>query len=131
MLRRTPKSKIAGKNGQMIASEYVITLFIVVAVITGMSVYFRRAVQGRIRDAHNSMLNIVQERIGTAYTGNDVYIQYEPYYRNTDSTSVVSNNNQKQVLPTYPLSSGLYRSTPNEQTLRTATTTTLPPVNAD
>ena len=115
----------------MVASEYVVTFFVVVAVITGMSVYFRRAVQAKIRDAHNSMLNIVRERIGTAYQGNDVYIQYEPYYRVTTSEAVVANNNQRQILPTYPLSSGLYRFTPNEQTSRVSATVTLPPVNAD
>lgn len=131
MLRKTPKIRFTGRKGQMIASEYVITLFIVVAVISGLSVFFRRAVQGRIRDAHNSMLNIVRDRIGAQYAGNSVYIQYEPYYRVTDSESTVANNNQKQVLPSYPLSSGLYRSNPNEQSLRISNTTTLPPVNAD
>lgn len=131
MLRQTPKIRISCKRGQMIASEYVITLFVVVGVITGMSVYFRRAVQGRIRDAHNAMLNIVRDRIGTQYAGNDVYIQYEPYYRETDSEVVVANNNQSQVLPSYPLSSGLYRSNPNEQAFRISNTTTLPPINAE
>ncbi|MBZ0165294.1 MAG: hypothetical protein K8I00_00705 [Candidatus Omnitrophica bacterium] len=131
MLKQTPKFKLRNKRGQMIASEYVITLFVVVAVISGMSVYFRRAVQGRIRDAHNSVLNIVKERIGTAYAGNQVYIQYEPYYRISDDIAVVANNDTRQVLPSYPLSSGLYRLTPNQQTFRSGNTTTLPPVNAD
>lgn len=131
MLKRMPESKFLGRRGQMIAAEYVIVLFVVVAVISGMSMYFRRAVQGRIRDAHNSVLNIVKQRVGAAYTGNQVYIQYEPYFRVQDTDNIVSNNNTYQVLPTYPLTSGLYRSSLNEQTRINSSTVTLPPVNAD
>lgn len=131
MLKRIRTGLLQTKDGQMIASEYVIVLFVVVAMMTGMSLYFRRAIQGRIRDAHNAMFNIVKDRIGTAYAGNEVYLQYEPYFRDTDSTSLIAGNDTKQILPTYPLSSGLYRYTPNTQVRSSGRTTTLPPVNAN
>jgi len=132
MLTILKKKHIQSSDGQMIASEYVIVLFVVVAVISGMSVYFRRSVQGRIRDAHNAMFNIVKTRLlGSNYSGTNVFVQYEPYYQNTtsDVTRVVQNTDS--ILPSLPLTSGIFRKTLNETTRAGTISVTTPPVNAD
>lgn len=131
MLIILKKKHIQSPKGQMVASEYVIVLFVVVAVISGMSVYFRRAVQGRIRDAHNAMINIVRTRLAGNYAGTNVFVQYEPYYQNTisDVTRVVQNTDRN--LPSLPLSSGIFRKTLNETTRAGTVVVTAPPVNAD
>jgi hypothetical protein len=131
MLRILKNKKIQSQQAQMIANEYVIVFFVVIAVITSMSTYFRRSIQARIRDAHNSMLNTVRNRIGNAYAGTNVYLQYEPYYTNStsDITRVVENINRD--IPSYPLSSGIFSQTLNESTRTGSISITAPPTNAN
>ncbi|MDP2652464.1 MAG: hypothetical protein Q8Q08_00355 [Candidatus Omnitrophota bacterium] len=65
-------------KGQGFAVQYAITFFFVVGVLTGMTVYFKRTIQGRIRDATLYSLMTVDN----VYNGR-MYTQYEPYYTNT------------------------------------------------
>ncbi|MGE0267834.1 MAG: hypothetical protein AB7S78_05210 [Candidatus Omnitrophota bacterium] len=131
MLRILKNKKIISQKAQMISSEYVIVFFVAIAVISGMSAYFRRAIQARVRDAHNSMLNTVRTRVGTAYAGTNVYIQYEPYYTSSVSDVVRTVDNISQDLPSYPLSSGIFRKSLSETTSTGSVSTTASPVNAD
>ena len=115
----------------MVAAEYVLVFFVVIAVISGMSAYFRRALQAKVRDAHYSMINTVRNKVGGAYTGTNVYVQYEPYY--TNSTALVNRNinNEDRLIASYPLSSGIFRKNKDERTATQATSITNPPINAD
>lgn len=122
---------INNKNAQTIATEYAMVFFVVIGMVVGMTVYFKRAVQARIRDAHNSVILTVKNRIGTLHTGNKVYVQYEPYYRNTSTLIDRDSSDTTQVLPSLPLSSGIFRKTFDQETTSISISNTLPSVNAD
>ena len=53
MLRRVRHNK-----GQAILPEYVVTFFIVIAVVVGMTSYIQRSFQARLWDARNYMVNV-------------------------------------------------------------------------
>ena len=80
---RIPK-KIKARKAQAIMSEYVLIFFIIIGMITAMTVFFKRAVQARYYDARRAMFNIVAERVKGNYNG-AVYPIYEPYYVNAQS----------------------------------------------
>ena len=95
------------KNNQGMGSivEYALMFFLIVAVVTAMSVYFRRAIQGRIRDSVIYMANSVANE----FAGN-VWYQYEPYYLNSDSRRAFESQEREILLPTLPTaSSGIYQ----------------------
>ncbi len=83
------------KLGQA-TSEYVITFFLVIAVISAMSVYVKRSLQGRIWDARNYMIHSIATS-NTATLGNVILQEYEPYYVQTQS-NVDSLMNSVQTL---------------------------------
>ena len=105
--------------------------FVVVGMVSGMTLYFKRAVQARVRDAHNSVYYTIRNRVGTEYAGNRVYIQYEPYYRISNSLTDRAYSDTAQVLPSLPLSSGIFRKSVNQTTITNSQAITLPPINAD
>ncbi len=72
------------KKGQAISGEYVILITVVLAAIGGMTLYVKRAYQGRIRDAGITMITEVAGRIGNTVV-NTVQIEYEPYYAMSQS----------------------------------------------
>ena len=72
-----------------VISEYAVLFFLVIAVITGMTAYLRRTLQGRIREAHQTMINTFADtyyKQPNTSTYNMVY-QYEPYYTQTSSVN--------------------------------------------
>ncbi len=78
-------------QGQAIFAEYVLVFFIVVGMMTVMTVYFKRAVQARIRDSRDYMVKEVKTRTAGYYSGN-LITQYEPYYTSTNTTINTSSN---------------------------------------
>ena len=75
-------------KGQGITVQYTLTFFLVIAVIGAMTVYVRRAIQGRVRDARTYMVmtvNSVFHDPSVNALGN-LYWEYEPYYANADVT---------------------------------------------
>ncbi len=82
-------SKLKKKRAQAILTEYMVVIFIVVGVMTSMSVYIKRALQGRMYDARNYAVNSIKEQTKDKYKG-PVYYAYEPYYAN--STSIIESN---------------------------------------
>ncbi len=60
--------------------EYAITFFLIVAVISAMSMMVKRALQGRIYEARNTMIRVVN-----AESPVPVPLEYEPYYMETRS----------------------------------------------
>ena len=62
-------------------SEYAITFFLIVAVISAMSLMVKRVLQGRILEARNTMIRTVNAVAGPG----GVSLEYEPYYVETRS----------------------------------------------
>ena len=69
-----------GYRRAQVLSEYAITFFLIVAVISAMSVFVKRALQGRIFEARNAMIRTVNAVSPVA-----VPLEYEPYYVETRS----------------------------------------------
>lgn len=72
------------KKGQAIASEYTLVIFIVIGMVSAMTVYFRRAVQAKIYAARNMTVNYVLNATNQEFAGN-LYVEYEPYYGSMES----------------------------------------------
>ena len=83
-----------------------------------MTVYFKRTVQGRIHDATyymagtvNSLVSSSRSRGITAdsYIGN-VYVQYEPYYSQSQSERIAVDDQETRLLSSFGSSSGIFLS---------------------
>lgn len=108
-------------------SEYTVTIFVVILAVVGMTVYFKRAIQGKIFDAQIYMVNEVRDRTAGQYTGN-LYYAYEPYYVQTNS--IVDRNASDTVL----LSGGpteKYQKIFDQTTIIQTNSETLPPREFD
>ena len=57
-------------------SEQILLFFVVIAVITSMSLYVQRSFQAHVRDARHYMYNMINS---APHIGN-YYVEYEPYY---------------------------------------------------
>lgn len=70
-------------RAQAITGDYLLTFFLVVGIISAMTVFVQRALQAKFRDARNFAVNAI---IRNAYDG-PIWFAYEPYYANVASTS--------------------------------------------
>ena len=115
-------------------AEYLLIFFLVVAAMSAMSIYFKRLLQARLRDARMYMVNDVMARTnvldssGNAYYNGVLYYDYEPYYTETDSTIERITNDEDRVLS--GIGSGRYQKVVDESTTIDTQSTTLPPRNA-
>lgn len=75
--------KNRSKSGQALTSEYAIALVLGVAAAGSMFFYFKRALQGKIRDANIHMIREVM--VGSGGSAVNVLLQYEPYYTTSNS----------------------------------------------
>jgi len=92
------------KRGQSYIVEYALTFFVVIAVILSITLFVRRAVQARIRDARNFMVLSANG----AYVGN-VAFEYEPYYLDTSSNRFATTDDERLLEPSGPsLTSGIF-----------------------
>lgn len=114
-------------KAQAVMGEYVLVFFVVVGLVTAMTVYFKRAVQARVFDARNAMFNIVLNRTAGYYTGN-LYGEYEPYYASTESTVVRSADTTTGLLPGG--TTGIFQKTFDEVTAVQTHSETAPPKDA-
>src|SRR5947207_1071053 len=92
---------LKNKKGQGMTVQYALTFFFTVAIVVGMTVYFKRAVQGRIRDATVYMVKTVRSAGG----GN--YIQYEPYYTETIANRSSDSTQRRNLYGSANFSSGV------------------------
>ena len=78
-------------------AEYAFVIVIIVAVISAMAVYVRRALQARIWDARNTMIKTVADHYnGVAnYT---IFNEYEPYYSQAATEAVNDSAEQASLL---------------------------------
>ena len=134
MLRRFKNNKAQANVG-----EYVIVLFLVVGMATAMSVYFRRGIQGKMRDASRYVGQTLQREAVLEDAGGQpqalyqsrgpFYSQYEPYYQNTVSNVFRGSQQQEFLFPTHTfVPQGGFQSKPvgiyhkEEESMSNATT---------
>ena len=80
--------RLSVKKAQSIA-EYVILLASVAAVFVGMQVYVRRGLQARLKDASDSVVATMNQRLGANEPNHqNEPNQYEPYYQDIDKNVV-------------------------------------------
>jgi len=88
-------------RGQGIVVQYAAVFFLVVAFVTAMSVFIRRAVQSRMLAAQDysfKEINAVFENPDYEFAGN-LWAQYEPYYLDSQVTQRSSQQVIKQITP--------------------------------
>ncbi len=137
---RHDKNSLPSKRGEtrrgegflkaQIVSEYVLTFFLIIAVVAGMSVYVRRAIQARIHEARNTMITMVNEQKDFFYLGDkQVFLEYEPYYIN--SQSLVNMDLNQTTFLEGGGSTGIFKAKPNDVTRVHIESTQAPPKDAD
>ena len=89
-------TKLKDKQAQATTSEYLLVLGIVVTAMITMTVYARRAIQAKIRDADLAMTATAINRTGNHFKGN-WYLYYEPYYFNTSATTTRNDSLRSQL----------------------------------
>lgn len=117
-------------KAQALLGEYVLVFFLVVGMITAMTIYIRRTLQGRIRDARFRMVDMVKKRTGNLYTGTTILRSYEPYYANTESDVVRDFRDVQMLFASFNSSSGIYRKDLNQVTSARTNSTTASPKDA-
>ena len=116
---------LQNKKAQVVAGEYVVVIFLVIGTITAMTVYFKRAIQGRMRDARGYMVEEVRVRTAGSFDGN-LYLHYEPYY-----TKKSSNATRNVSVDTTLGIGGVYKRNISESTLFESLGDVAPPRDAD
>lgn len=133
MLKILKYKKIKNQKAQMIANEYVIVFFVVLAIIAAMSTYFRRAIQSRVRGAYKVMEYTAYARINSStavnasrYSGSSHHAQYEPYY--TESISDITRAGDTNQ---FAVAGNILKKTIDDTTTSDSVTITAPPIDAD
>jgi Flp pilus assembly pilin Flp len=80
-------------KGQSVSGEYVLLIALASIAIVGMTIYVRRALQARYRDANQAVY-----MKASATLGNQVRLEYEPYYANTATDTDTSALTEESVL---------------------------------
>ncbi len=114
------------KKAQAVASEYVVVFFIVAAAIGAITIYLRRAIQARVYDARNTMLEMVHSRANGKYVGN-ILTGYEPYYLNKDAFISKRAYVSARLEGDDPGTSGIYKSDFDTESHIKMISVTLPP----
>ncbi|MBN1870028.1 MAG: hypothetical protein JW847_05580 [Candidatus Omnitrophica bacterium] len=115
---------LKNRNAQAVMGEYVVVIFLVMAVLMAMTMYFKRALQARIHDARDYMVTEVRARSAGSFNG-DLYREYEPYYTNTLSNVARAIEFETRLLPSG--SSGIFQKIFNEILSVSVNSETAPP----
>jgi hypothetical protein len=86
-------AKLTNK-AQTNVSEYLVTFFIAIGSIVAMTVYVQRALQAKIRDSRNYMIETAAQA-----QGHDIQFEYEPYYGFVNSMVSRESDVQQALLP--------------------------------
>jgi hypothetical protein len=112
------------KKAQAIMGEYAMLFFLVMATVIAMMVYFKRAIQVRIYEAHNYMVEQAQSRTAGDFNGT-FYKEYEPYYANT--SAIVTRDINEETYLDEGASSGIFRKDYNTTISVAVNSETAPP----
>lgn len=119
------------RQGQAISAEYVIIFALILSVMAGMTIYLRRVLQARIRDAGYGMADMVQARTA-GHNVDVIYRQYEPYYTNATTYVARDQYSQTRLLPSgVTKSSGIFRKEIDETSTVFSYSEVAPPKDAD
>ena len=118
-------SRFKKNRGQATLTEYMVMIFIVVGMMTAMSAFIKRALQGRIYDARNFGVDRIKGQTSGKYNG-PVYYAYEPYYAN--SSSVIDS---KEVMTSKLFGGGASIREFGGDVITTSQSETAPPKKAD
>jgi hypothetical protein len=119
---------LKNRRAQAVMGEYMVVIFLVLAVIVAMAIYFKRAVQARIHDARDYMVSEVRTRTRGDFNGN-LYKEYEPYYSNVAALVARDADYTTRILP--GASSGIFQKIVNETTSMQSISQTAPPREFD
>ncbi len=116
--------RIRRANRAQIFSEYAITIAMVASVFIAMTVFLKRTLQGRVKDARNTMIDMVRTESNVT-----IPYEYEPYYlqQNADMTRTV--NDAKSL--SAGVTTGVFRAIYNESTAAQTQSTQRPAKDAD
>ncbi len=117
--------KLRGCRAQSVSGEYLLIFFLVVAVISSMTIYAQRALQARFRDVRLAAVAIIRN----SYQGT-IYTHYEPYYANTISTNDRELYRKNEIFGAGGGITGVFTQTLDEVTASEATSLQLPPRDA-
>lgn len=127
--------RVRGKSAQVMSSEYVLIFFLILGMITAMSIYFRRTVQGRVFSATNFMLGNIRNELAKELTEDEfagnLYAQYEPYYLDTESSVTRRADDRSELKESFGLSSGIFHKDIYQTTAVKTNSITAPPRSAD
>lgn len=113
---------LKNKYGQAMTVQYGLMFFFVVAVVVAMTTFFKRTLQGRIRDATVYMSSTVHN----VYDGN-VPNQYEPYYLDTTLDRLTKSAKYDQLTASFNLSSGVFFGADASNTVTSVFSNQAPP----
>ena len=82
---------VSRKRAQSIA-EYAILLALVSSIFLGMQVYVKRGMQGRLKDASDSIVNTLNHKLGYNYEK-----QYVPDYRKSTKDTTQDSLSREQM----------------------------------
>ena len=119
--------RFKNKRAQSSAVEYVVTFFLVVAVITGMSRYVQRTLQAKARDA----LHYMADTVASDDPGKPFWFQYEPYYLQSRANVIRELGTNYYEFPSLPLGSGIAQRNVNALITSFSNQVTAPPAMAD
>ena len=118
------------KNNGQTTGEYAIMIFVIIIAISSMTIFIKRALLGRIRDARNYMISTVNATYTATRSGSTpevVSFEYEPYYAQTNSLISRENNDQFNLSRGGGGRTGQFTATFNETTTVNTTSVQLPP----
>ena len=115
---------LRNNKAQAVSGEYVMVIFLMMAVMISMTIYFKRAVQARIHDARDYMVFKAAEETMNYFNGS-FYLEYEPYYANT--SAIVNRFMDDQTSLLGGGSSGIFRKDYDETISVTVNSETAPP----
>ena len=112
-------------NGQASMSQYVIVFFLAIGALVAMTTFVQRALQARIRDTRNYMLDNLKT-YGNVQT--NMHYEYEPYYANVSTTIARSKSEQSDLVAGGV--TGIFRKNINSQAIGDTVSTQAPPKDA-
>ena len=117
------------KKGQAPISEYALIFAVILGMLLSIGVYFKRAVQARIKDTNAHMVETVRAQGGLDMVG-PVKAQYEPYYLESSSDVNRSSDTQQNYLSSFGTTDGIFQKSINESTYVNTNSSTLPAAEA-
>ena len=118
---------LKNNRAQVVSAENILVLFVVLGVMSVMTVYFKRAIQARVHDARDAVLSSIDSST-QGYYGGPLYYDYEPYYTNAESESYRSSTAKVDLLP--GVHTGIFRKKFSDVSAAQTKSTTAPPKDA-